>query len=192
MAKEQNLPLNPMKISGLCGRLMCCLKYEHDQYIGFRKEAPRCGSTVETDRGSGVVIGYQVPKDSLTVRFEDGTIEDISLDTCSCGGAPCRHRAEAEAVADAAVAVECAAPAGPDGAPCESPAYADAPPDLAADAAALSEAGPGAEDPQAVVTGEPGPPSVDDQGGESAPRRRSRRRRRRPRPSGDGGDGTSE
>ena len=44
MAKEQNLPLNPMKISGLCGRLMCCLKYEQEQYVRFRKEAPAKGT----------------------------------------------------------------------------------------------------------------------------------------------------
>lgn len=90
MAKEQNLPLNPMKISGLCGRLMCCLKYEQDQYVCFRKEAPSRGSRVQTDRGEGVVIGYQVPKDALTLRFEDGSVADVPIGRCRCGGAPCR------------------------------------------------------------------------------------------------------
>ena len=91
MAKEQHLPLNPMKISGLCGRLMCCLKYEQEQYVCFRKEAPSRGTQVQTDVGTGVVVGYQVPKDALTLRFEDGSYGDVPIDGCSCGGAPCRR-----------------------------------------------------------------------------------------------------
>ncbi len=90
MAKEQHLPLNPMKISGLCGRLMCCLKYEQEQYVCFRKEAPSRGTQVQTEVGTGVVVGYQVPKDALTLRFEDGSYGDVPIDGCSCGGAPCR------------------------------------------------------------------------------------------------------
>jgi cell fate regulator YaaT (PSP1 superfamily) len=84
MAKEQNLPLNPMKISGLCGRLMCCLKYEQDQYVRFRKEAPPKGTAVSTPAGEGVIVGYNVPKDAITVRFEDGTYTDIRLSGCQC------------------------------------------------------------------------------------------------------------
>ena len=84
MAKEQNLPLNPMKISGLCGRLMCCLKYEQEQYVAFRKEAPPRGTPVKTSTGEGVVTGYNVPKDSISVRFEDGTHADIRLADCQC------------------------------------------------------------------------------------------------------------
>jgi cell fate regulator YaaT (PSP1 superfamily) len=93
MAKEQHLPLNPMKISGLCGRLMCCLKYEQEQYVCFRKEAPSRGTQVQTEGGTGVVVGYQVPKDALTLRFEDGSYGDVPIDGCSCGGAPCRTSA---------------------------------------------------------------------------------------------------
>ncbi len=84
MAKEQNLPLNPMKISGLCGRLMCCLKYEQEQYVAFRKEAPPRGTPVTTSTGAGVVTGFNVPKDSISVRFEDGTHTDIRLADCQC------------------------------------------------------------------------------------------------------------
>ncbi|MFH1834311.1 MAG: stage 0 sporulation family protein [bacterium] len=84
MAKEQNLPLNPMKISGLCGRLMCCLKYEQDQYVRFRKEAPPKGTAVSTPAGDGVIVGYNVPKDAITVRFEDGAYTDIRLSGCQC------------------------------------------------------------------------------------------------------------
>ena len=84
MAKEQNLPLNPAKISGLCGRLMCCLKYEQDQYVSFRKEAPAKGTPVSTPAGGGVVSGYIVTKDAITVRMEDGSMTDVRLRTCQC------------------------------------------------------------------------------------------------------------
>ncbi len=84
MAKEQNLPLNPMKISGMCGRLMCCLKYEQEQYVRFRKEAPAKGTPVSTPIGEGVIVGYNVPKDAITVRFEDGSYTDIRLSGCQC------------------------------------------------------------------------------------------------------------
>jgi cell fate regulator YaaT (PSP1 superfamily) len=84
MAKEQNLPLNPTKISGLCGRLMCCLKYEQDQYVSFRKEAPAKGTPVATPAGDGVVSGYIVTKDAIIVRMEDGSAVDVRLSTCQC------------------------------------------------------------------------------------------------------------
>ncbi len=96
MAKEQNLPLNPMKISGLCGRLMCCLKYEHDQYVCFRKEAPNRGTRVATDQGEGVVIGFQAAKESVTLRMGDGSILDVPLRRCSCDGEPCAPLREGE------------------------------------------------------------------------------------------------
>ncbi len=82
MAKEQNLPLNPMKISGLCGRLMCCLKYEQEQYVRFRKEAPAKGTPVSTPAGEAVVCGYNVTKDAIVVRFEDGSNTEVKLSTC--------------------------------------------------------------------------------------------------------------
>ena len=82
MAKEQNLPLNPAKISGLCGRLMCCLKYEQEQYVSFRKEAPPKGTPVLTPRGEGVVAGYNLTKESIIVRLEDGTLTNVRLSTC--------------------------------------------------------------------------------------------------------------
>jgi cell fate regulator YaaT (PSP1 superfamily) len=84
MAKEQNLPLNPAKISGLCGRLMCCLKYEQEQYVRFRKEAPAKGTPVSTPGGEGAVVGYNVLKDAITVRLQDGHTSDIKLCCCQC------------------------------------------------------------------------------------------------------------
>ncbi len=68
MAKVQDLPPNPMKISGACGRLMCCLKYEHPLYVEFARQAPAVGSRVETEDGEGVVVAHQVPADSVLVR----------------------------------------------------------------------------------------------------------------------------
>ena len=69
MAKVQDLPPNPMKISGACGRLMCCLKYEHPLYLEFAREAPALGERVSTDEGDGVVVAHQVPADSVVVRL---------------------------------------------------------------------------------------------------------------------------
>jgi cell fate regulator YaaT (PSP1 superfamily) len=73
MAKDQDLPVNPMRIAGACGRLMCCLKYEHPLYQQFRKEAPRIGASVETPDGPGTVVGHNVPADQVVVKLnEDG------------------------------------------------------------------------------------------------------------------------
>jgi cell fate regulator YaaT (PSP1 superfamily) len=69
MAKEQDLPVNPLKISGACGRLMCCLKYEHPLYQEFKATAPGMGAKVETPEGEGTVVGHSVPSDSVVVRL---------------------------------------------------------------------------------------------------------------------------
>ncbi|MDH2426489.1 regulatory iron-sulfur-containing complex subunit RicT [Sphaerisporangium sp. TRM90804] len=72
MAKDQDLPVNPLRIAGACGRLMCCLKYEHPLYQEFRASAPRVGVAVDTPEGPGTVVAHNVPSDSLVVRLEDG------------------------------------------------------------------------------------------------------------------------
>ena len=69
MAKDQDLPLNPLRISGACGRLMCCLKYEHPLYQDFAEKAPAVGDDVETDDGEGVVVGHSVPTESVVVKL---------------------------------------------------------------------------------------------------------------------------
>jgi cell fate regulator YaaT (PSP1 superfamily) len=71
MAKDQDLPLNPLKISGACGRLMCCLKYEHPLYQEFKADAPRLGSRVATPEGDGRVVGYNVPSETVVVRLAE-------------------------------------------------------------------------------------------------------------------------
>lgn len=80
MAKEQDLPLNPSKISGICGRLMCCLKYEVAAYEEFNKKAPAVGSEIDTEHGVARVVGYHVPKNMVVVEVEGGRREDVSLD----------------------------------------------------------------------------------------------------------------
>jgi cell fate regulator YaaT (PSP1 superfamily) len=73
MAKDQDLPVNPLRIAGACGRLMCCLKYEHPLYQDFRASAPRQGELVETPDGPGTVVGHNVPADQVIVKLaEDG------------------------------------------------------------------------------------------------------------------------
>ena len=71
MVRDQDLPLNPLKISGACGRLMCCLKYEHPLYQEFKADAPAVGSTVETPEGPGRVVAHQVPADAVVVRLAE-------------------------------------------------------------------------------------------------------------------------
>jgi len=70
MAKEQNLSLNPTKISGTCGRLMCCLKYEEDAYEYLQKTTPRLDSYVQTPMGSGTVVEVSLLKGQLKVKLD--------------------------------------------------------------------------------------------------------------------------
>jgi len=72
MAKEQNVSLNPAKISGNCGRLMCCLKYEQDVYEDKLKRLPKIGAIVKTVDGEGVVDSIQTLKEIIRVKFKDG------------------------------------------------------------------------------------------------------------------------
>lgn len=86
MAKEQNLSLNPTKISGLCGRLMCCLKYEQDNYEQVRKKMPRVGKDIMTPEGIGTVIDINVLKEIIRVRIikADGNeVKEFPLDACA-------------------------------------------------------------------------------------------------------------
>ena len=110
MAKEQSLPLNPNKISGVCGRLMCCLAYENDQYIETKASMPTLGTMVMTPNGQGKVIGHNLPRTSIEVLLESGAtitlpVSDASLrstlpaDAFGCGAscsvpaaAPVNHR----------------------------------------------------------------------------------------------------
>lgn len=72
MAKEQDLSLNPQKISGMCGRLMCCLRYEYDAYKEFKARAPKVNAKISTPEGTAKVVELDVPRENVKVRLEDG------------------------------------------------------------------------------------------------------------------------
>ena len=72
MAKEQNVSLNPSKISGNCGRLMCCLQYEQQVYEEKAKNLPKIGAIVKTEDGQGEVCGIETLKEIVKVKFKDG------------------------------------------------------------------------------------------------------------------------
>lgn len=84
MAKEQNLSLNPTKISGICGRLMCCLNFEQETYEGIRKRLPKVGSIINSEYGQGEVIANNTVKESVRVKIKpqngEEFIKDISID----------------------------------------------------------------------------------------------------------------
>src|SRR5687767_3872350 len=81
MAKDQDLPMGSGRITGLCGRLRCCLAFEHPLYKSFRDRAPRVGSQVETPQGVGLVTGYEVLEDSCTVEL-NGSPTAVPIDDC--------------------------------------------------------------------------------------------------------------
>lgn len=72
MAKEQNMSLNPEKISGLCGRLMCCLGFEYEAYADLKKNMPKCGKMVQTPEGKGKVIRQNALQGEVVVFLESG------------------------------------------------------------------------------------------------------------------------
>jgi cell fate regulator YaaT (PSP1 superfamily) len=80
MAKDQGLSLNLSKISGTCGRLMCCLKYEQSVYDELLKQTPRVGSIVSTKDGKGTVCDVSLLKGNLRVKFE-GNDDSITFGT---------------------------------------------------------------------------------------------------------------
>lgn len=79
MAKEQNLSLNPTKISGACGRLMCCLKFEYETYRQLRKDMPKVGKKIDTPEGRGKVIRQNILGRTITVLLENGKETEIVL-----------------------------------------------------------------------------------------------------------------
>ena len=79
MAKEQDLPLNSTKISGACGRLMCCLRYEFEAYRDFKSRAPKRNAVIETPLGKGKIIEYDTPKEQIALRLENGKQVRVAL-----------------------------------------------------------------------------------------------------------------
>jgi cell fate regulator YaaT (PSP1 superfamily) len=79
VAKDQRLSLNPSQISGACGRLMCCLRYEHEFYAQSRKRFPKEGKAVRTKRGEEKVVSNDIFRERVTLRGEDGEVRTILL-----------------------------------------------------------------------------------------------------------------
>ena len=79
MAKEQGLPLNPMKISGCCGRLMCCLVYENEQYRAMKEKLPKEGQQVSTAMGVAKVVGSNPLKETVLVELENEVTVELPL-----------------------------------------------------------------------------------------------------------------
>jgi len=80
LAKAQGLSLNPVQISGPCGRLLCCLHYEHDFYVQQRKRFPKEGKTVKTAAGNERVISVDIFRERVTLRSEAGETRVVALD----------------------------------------------------------------------------------------------------------------
>lgn len=96
MAKEQSLSLNPTKISGTCGRLMCCLKYEQDSYEDLLKHTPKIGAYVKTNEGNGTVVDLNLLTGILRVRLDgkqDATPKVV-------------HKSEVKLIKDAEIKLE--------------------------------------------------------------------------------------
>ena len=93
MAKDQSLSLNPTKISGICGRLFCCLKYEHDVYVEAIEKMPIVGALVKVDDVKGKVIEINPLLEQVKIEFNDKTIKTMYKDEIKvlheakkCGG----------------------------------------------------------------------------------------------------------
>lgn len=80
LAKDQKLSLNPAQISGCCGRLMCCLMYEHKTYVEARRRFPREGRSIRTSQGEERVVGVDIWHDLVTLRSGDGERRTVPLD----------------------------------------------------------------------------------------------------------------
>jgi len=83
MAKGQDLPLNPMKISGVCGRLMCCLGYESEQYRIMKEKLPKVGQRVSTTMGEATVVGSNPLKETVLVELESQAKVELPLSEVS-------------------------------------------------------------------------------------------------------------
>jgi cell fate regulator YaaT (PSP1 superfamily) len=83
LAKAQGLSLNPIQISGPCGRLLCCLHYEHDFYVQQRKRFPKEGKAVRTAEGMERVVSIDIFRERVTLRSEAGTTRVVSLQQIS-------------------------------------------------------------------------------------------------------------
>jgi cell fate regulator YaaT (PSP1 superfamily) len=92
LAKDQRLSLNPAQISGCCGRLMCCLTYEHESYVQARKRFPREGKTLVTAQGREKVISVDIWRERVLLKDDEGNrrtvaLLDLKAEVARAGGA---------------------------------------------------------------------------------------------------------
>ena len=86
LAKDQHLSLNPAQISGGCGRLLCCLKYEHEFYVAARKRFPKEGKTLRTALGAGRVVAVDIFRERVFLRSEEQGSRIMPLVAAQGGG----------------------------------------------------------------------------------------------------------
>lgn len=80
MTKEQGLPLDPEKISGVCGRLMCCLAFEYETYVELKKGLPKVGKRIKTPQGAGKIKQINIVSRKISVELEDGIFYDMDIE----------------------------------------------------------------------------------------------------------------
>jgi cell fate regulator YaaT (PSP1 superfamily) len=175
VAKDQRLSLNPSQISGACGRLMCCLRYEHEFYAQSRKRFPKEGKALRTKRGEEKVVSNDIFRERVTLRGEDGEVRTIAL-------AELRDEAEAIGVP---LPISAAAPSPPTPAE-DDPIDAELRLDTEEMAIPILERTTDirAEEPANAATPNAAPPNADREG--RPHRRRGRRGGRRNRPGNRG------
>ena len=182
LAKDQHLSLNPSQISGGCGRLLCCLKYEHDFYVASRKRFPKEGKSLRTAAGVEKVVAVDIFRERVYLRADGQTSRIISLVQLK------DELESAEALGPAPVATMPTPPARPTPRRPAGPEARSAAPAPAAGRAPVADPAPVAEPapvPAPPVSDGPSPPAD----GELAERRTGNRRRRRRRGRRRGGSG---
>lgn len=191
IAKDQQLSLNPQQISGACGRLMCCLRHEHDFYVQSRRRFPKEGKVLVTARGEEKVLACDLFRDRVTLRGPDGDtrvvpLAELRAEVVHAEGAWMQAEGLAAATATLMAQAEAEAEGETDTGTEVSPAVAPVPPSrtpeatmppLAASAPHDSDDGDEAEEDDPADADAPDAPEGQDPG-EDAPRRKRRRGRR--------------
>ena len=187
VAKDQHLSLNPQQISGACGRLMCCLRHEHDFYVQSRRRFPKEGKVLVTARGEERVLACDIFREQVTLRGPEGETRVVPLaalraEVVQADGAwlQAGTAGEGAAVAPMPPAAAAAPPVTPTPAP--RAAHDTGAPDAASASAAVTDTDGDDADAEAEGVDEP-----DDAGGDEAPGaadREARRKRRRGRRGG--------
>lgn len=187
MAKQQDLPLSPMEISGQCGRLLCCLGYENEYYKAIKGRFPRVGKRIDTPIGQGKVVRISVLRETVTILMDDGSTVDMTADQVA-GDAPIEldpGQPSLTPAQESALSASVSAPSG----------------DPGSDNGGTGKGAPRQRSPrsrgQRTGTGPEAQADAGQQTGEEEGQQRKRRSRRRPRsrrrsPRAEGGDGNSE